>query len=538
MVERYERKWLWYFTLVVIVLTTFAYVIGYQRAGADWRFTGFLFGVEDGNSYIAKMLIGATGSWLFRTPYTPYPQQGSLVYFPFIILGKLASAPGQHEQLVALYHLFRMVGIALFVFASYDFCALFIQSVRWRRWATVLAVFGGGTGWLSVLGLKALWGQNIPLDFYSPEAFGFLMVYGLPHLAWARAFLLWGLRDYLLPHPAWGIRKKILRIGLIWLGAGLMQPIVVLVGWAVMAAHIAITGFWQLQQQWTGRTADWIQWKRFLVRAFWTGLLSAPLVLYTFISFQLDPFMRGWQDQNRILSPVFTHYLLAYGLLLPFAVLGITPLLKQHQWKAWLVIIWVAIFPLLIYLPINVQRRLVDGAWLALIILALKWVETSPGMIQKWAPRWLSLSFLSTIVLLLGAGITVWTPDTPLFRSAAEVKAFQFLADHAQVGEVVLASYATSNPLPAWAPLHTMIGHGPESVNGPELTKRVDCFFDTICTDAERIKLLNEFRVHYVIWGPEERALGNWDLSQAAYLQPIYEDGAYRIAKYSPSAVE
>jgi len=79
-------------------VTMLPYLLGYASQGDAWRFTGFVFGVEDGNSYIAKMLSGSAGAWLFRTPYTPEAQRGVLAFLPYILLGKLASPPGLHEQ--------------------------------------------------------------------------------------------------------------------------------------------------------------------------------------------------------------------------------------------------------------------------------------------------------------------------------------------------------------------------------------------------------------------------------------------------------
>src|SRR5512142_1853833 len=204
MVERAERKWLWGFALVVVLLTTLPYLFGFLSQGSGWVYTGFVFGVQDGNSYIAKMLNGSKGDWLFRSPYTSYPQRGVLAFFPLMLLGKLVPQ-GQHAALVGLFQAFRIASMFLYVFAGYDFIALFVCQPRWRRLGVTLVTFGGGLGWLSAFGLK-LWGSSLPLDFYSPETFGFLMVYGLPHLACARALLLWALRDYLIqPDPllAW-----------------------------------------------------------------------------------------------------------------------------------------------------------------------------------------------------------------------------------------------------------------------------------------------------------------------------------------------
>jgi len=125
------KRWLWGFALLTILVTSIPYLIGFAKAGSDWVFTGFVFGVEDGNSYIAKMLSGAAGDWLFCTPYTTQAQNGFLAFLPYILLGKLAGGGALHEQLVVLFHLFRVAGVILYVFATYDFCRIFLHEKRW-----------------------------------------------------------------------------------------------------------------------------------------------------------------------------------------------------------------------------------------------------------------------------------------------------------------------------------------------------------------------------------------------------------------------
>ena len=56
MLDRKELRHVLIPALVLLGLTSLPYLIGYFRQGTDWRFTGFFLGVEDGNSYIAKML--------------------------------------------------------------------------------------------------------------------------------------------------------------------------------------------------------------------------------------------------------------------------------------------------------------------------------------------------------------------------------------------------------------------------------------------------------------------------------------------------
>ena len=529
MVKSEERRWLIFFALAVILITSLPYFTGYSRQGGDWRYTGFVFGAEDGNSYIAKMRSGMNGDWLFRTPYTPFAQSGALVYLPFLLLGKLAAEPAAHEQMVALYHLFRFAGIFLFVFATYDFFAVFLPGIRERRLGTTLAVFGGGLGWLSLLGLSGLWGANMPLEFYSPETFGFLMVYGLPHLACARAFLLWGMRDYLLRESSAGGWKGKLRVLLVWTGAGIMQPLSIVTVWAVIAAHLAGTGLWQIWRARRGGAADWANWWAYFRQAIWTGLFSAPLVLYTFLAFRLDPFLRQWEGQNLLTSPPFFHYLLAFAIILPLALPGTRALLKEQPWRGWLVVGWVLIFPLLAYAPLTIQRRLVEGVWVALVVIAVKWLEYARPAFARWSMRWLSFGYLSSLLLVIGGVFAAWNPGLPLFRPAAEVRAFQFLVEQRRRDLVVLAAHETSNALPAWTPVKTVIGHGPESLHSTVYRERLQRFFTSGTDEEARRSFLRETGATHVFWGPLESALGDWDPTQASYLSPIYQVGSYSI---------
>ncbi|HEY44629.1 MAG TPA: hypothetical protein G4O11_11670, partial [Anaerolineae bacterium] len=127
-----ERSWCLIYSVVLATLTTIPYLLGYFTHGDRWQFTGFVFGVEDGNSYIAKMLLGSQGEWLFRTPYTSLPQSGVLAFLPYLLLGKFAAGKAIHEQMVALFHLFRVFATPVAVVATYKFISLFVTSSWWR----------------------------------------------------------------------------------------------------------------------------------------------------------------------------------------------------------------------------------------------------------------------------------------------------------------------------------------------------------------------------------------------------------------------
>jgi hypothetical protein len=527
-----ERRWIFWAALIGMLLTTLPYFIGFQTQGEDWRFTGFVFGVNDGNSYIAKMLAGAEGDWLFRTPYTYLEQRGILAYFPLIVLGKLVAPPARHEQFVVLYHVSRFVGGMLAILATYEWIAYFVDRISVRRLGTLVACFGGGLGWLLVILGQGNWLGSLPLDFYSPETFGFLALYGLPHLAVARAFLLYGLLLYLRPSSTDHSSLLTFLPGLLFLLNGFFQPLTIAVAWAAMGAHLAGYGLSLFARGHRARSA-YQRWLAYLRRALIAGLISAPFVLYSFLALRGDPFLSGWTAQNKILSPAPLHYLAAYGLVLPFAFWGARHLLRTRPVESWLLIGWVLLLPVLAYAPFNLQRRLPEGIWVALVVLAMAALERVPKPPRVWYMP-LALTFPTTLFLLTGGITSVLQPQTPLFRPTPEVNAFLFLGDHARMGELVLTSFETGNVLPVWAPVRVIIGHGPESVGAPELAPRVEAFYQAGTREAERLALLEEFGVKYVFWGPLERAWGAWQPAQAGYLQEIYQENGYAIFEVKP----
>jgi hypothetical protein len=530
-IERDERHWVWWFSVILCVLTFIPYLMGYFLQGSDKVFSGFLFGVDDGNSYIAKMLLGANGAWLFQTPYTAYEQNGAFVYFPYLLLGKLTAPPGQHEQLVAIYHLFRAAATIFLVFTTYEFLALFIHSKALRRLGTGLILCGGGMGWLSLVGFNALWSGRMPVEYYSPEAFGFLMIFGLPHLACARALMLWGLRNYLDGGNLTAHWKSILKNGVIWTGVGLMQPMIIIVAWGAIGADLLVRGMINYWLRRMGKRIDGSGYLSSLRKAILVGFLSAPLVVYTFVAFRLDPYLRNWEKQNVLTSPPFTDYLLAYALILPFAILGIRLALRKQIKEGILLTGWLLIFPILIYLPLTIQRRLIEGAWIALVGLALVWMETQSKVSQKRLSGVFSLSFITSVLVIFGSTYILFQRYPPIYLPANEVKAFHFLAEHTQPRAVILAAEEVSNPLPAWAPLRTLAGHGPESVNAVEILEEEKVFFQPQTPDNKRKELITRFQVAYVFWGPQEKEYGSWNPSQAAYLRPVYQNKDYQVFK-------
>lgn len=221
-ISRAEWRRVALFAVAVMLVTAIPYIIGALAAGAGWTFGGFAFGADDGYSYLAKMRLGARGDWLFTLRYTHEPHGGALLFLPYLLLGKLAalfvSPPSASlpAALIIAFHAARIAcGFAL-ILVTYRFIAVFLRGPATRMLALVLIALGGGLGWPLALAGRGDWLGSLPVDFYVPEGYSFLILFGLPHLALARAALLGGLLLLLrasappsptLP-PLWGKGEK------------------------------------------------------------------------------------------------------------------------------------------------------------------------------------------------------------------------------------------------------------------------------------------------------------------------------------------
>ena len=509
-------------------LTTAPYALAWLRQGTAWRFTGFLLGVEDGNSYIAKMLLGRAGAWLFRSPYTLMPQAGYLLFGPYLMLGKLARLPGDlHTQLVLGFHLFRLAALVALALAVYRFSARFLPPGRWRRWAVVLILAGSGLDWLLLPWGRAAWGNaDGPPSLISPEAYGFLALFFLPHIALARALLLDAL--------ARGLARPASRttVGVVTGETALMVWVHPLeaVPW-LLAVGLLVGWRWMARRGWRTLLRE--------VRPWLPGGLVALAALGYLAALQRDPYVRLWTAQNRLPAPPLWVYLLGYGGLLPGWAAAWAEV--RRAWRrgavalAWLASwAWLAVG--LAVAPVPIQRRLLEGAWVGWVLVALvgvaRWATTPRR--RRGALLALTPAFVAPALLLWGGLRVANAPAPPAFRPAAEVRAFVALARRAAPGDGVLTAYATGNALPAWAPVRVPLGLGPESAPRAQNEALVRAVYGGAGTSAQRLARLQAAGVRWVFYGPAERALGPWDPRQEPWLRQRYAAQGYAFFEVVP----
>lgn len=502
-ITRPEWRWVMVASLAVLLVTCVPYIAGWLSSTPEMTYGGFVFGLEDMHSYLAKMRYGARDGWLFELVYTSEPQQGALVFAFHLALGKLTAALTGHPPpvlaLVVAYHAARLVCGGLMLLVSYRFIAAFLSDVGQRRLAWTLVAAGGGLGWLVLLVFGPNWLGILPNEFYIPEGYSFLTLLLLPHLALARALLLagWLALVRATEHGSW---RDAALAGLAWFGMGVLVPFYAALLGVLAAAWLA---------------ALWLRERRFPLRE---GLLSAlalvpsgAILAYNLWAFTRDPVFQVWSAQNDLPSPHPLHYVAGYGVLAVLAAWGVGPAWRGESKRGALLVSWVGIVPLLVYLPINVQRRLAEGVLVPLSILA---VSGLARLTANWRPRQRKLAtgallaalLPSSLVLVMGGALTASRPAWPLFHPRDELAALAWLEELAPHDSVVLSSFEEGNVLPAYTDMRVYAGHGPETVDNWRKRDETRAFFGSGMSDGERAVLLDASRARYVFAGPVEAA--------------------------------
>lgn len=544
------REWLWVtiFAIAVMAVSCVPYIVGAVQSNDAWRFSGFVIGVEDGNSYLAKMQLGAHGQWLFQLSYAIEQHPRALLNLFYILLGKLAGwLAGTddpirlHTALVIAYHAARVIFGAALLLVSYRFVAEIVPQARQRRFALMLISLGGGLGWL----LIALGAPGLPLEFYSPESFTFLDLFSLPHLAASRACFLSGLLCYL-----WAVRGRwpwLFGAAASWLVMTLIQPFYMVIIFALLALHVAILALLTFRQT-EAELQRGVDIGATAAKALWVaaaaGGAGLPLVVYTFLLFAVDPVYHTWGLQNVIVSPAPWHYLSAWGLLIVFAVFGLRSLYRRNLAMWVLIVGWFVILPLLLYAPYNLQRRFAEGVQVPLAALAVLGLTAGFGarpagrMVRRYAPPFLlALTIPSTALLWVG-GITMARHRAePVFQTAEQVATYDFIARSLPPRAFVLSSYQFGNALPAYAYVVAYIGHGPETPNLESKRAVVREFYNASTLNSVRLASYSVISSPYVVVGPHEREIGAFDPAaprQAGYLVKLYDSGGYSVWSLRP----
>ncbi len=497
--SRKEWRWIVWVTLGLVVASCLPYLVAWGITPEGAHFTGLIFNPQDGNSYIAKMRQGLDGSWLFRLPYTPEPQDGAPVYLFYLFWGHVARWTGL--PLILIYHGVRMMGGAAMLVAFYALVSRLSDDVGERRIAFVLAALGAGLGWLAVFF------DVMTSDLWVPEAFPAYALLANAHFPLAMALMAGiaycGLSVVEGQEGAWGWGMVLAAVLL-----GVIQPF----GLVAVFGGVGTVLMGRIARE------QIIPW-RAVVWVVSAATIAAPYPVYMQWALHSTPLLAEWTAQNVTPSPPLWDWALSYGLVLVLAVLGVFIAARRRAEGDWLLLGWLAVTFVGLYAPLTLQRRLGLGLGVPVGLLAgVGWWRVVRPRIRGRRRKLLqgllvAFCAMTPVFLVLMTLLAALAGEPWFYLSGGEWTALEWLRDEGNPDAVVLCAPQTGLFVPAWAGQPVVYGHPFETVDAERRETQVTAYWIGEMSLEEQASFLQENRVGYVWVGPREVQLATGDRS-------------------------
>lgn len=527
--------------LTVITAQQMPYVLGHLWARSGTEYTGLLINVEDGG-YLSKIGQGMAGVWLYRNPFTTEEHAPVFIQVFYLTLGHLAQ--GCNLSAVAVWHVARVGTSLILAIVLFAFISQWLHDPTQRRVAFVLGLLGAGWDfvWFPFEVFDPL--SAAPLDWRMPESHLFFSMLTYPHYAvniTLTIVVLWCV------WRVWNDGLSSVTRWILILIAGVSNTLLVLVYPFFLLVPLSVLSVGYVWLVWRARKILWQQ----AVRGAVVFLLPMPLLLYYLNVLITNPVMRLWDAQAVTLSPNPIHYLLSYA---PYLIVGLWGFKRNIVTRSRLALlwIWIVVIALLVYTPVNPQRRFIQGLHVPMTIVAvnglygavLPWFERTRFFVALCRrPRYsgggvrnlvvivfLCITSLASMYVWLGGIVqSAVIQPYPFFRPIAELQAMDWLRANTSPSDAVLSSYWTGSFIPARAGNRVFVGHLYETIYFAEKRAAVEKFFDATMDDVSRITLLRDYHIAYVFWGKAERELGAFDPERASYLQRVFANDEVRI---------
>jgi hypothetical protein len=519
--SRAERVVVWLYAIALGALTSVPYLVASQKDGPRSRFSQTLVFERDFNSYCSYVRQSAEeGALLFRNQLTPERHAPAFLNIEFLAAGRLGALLGLSAG--AALQALRAVEVVLFVPVLHRVCS-FLLTTAAARWAALLALTtGAGFGWFTKLPLLGpLLREAPPVDLYAGlHPFFWMLLH--PHFLTAQLCSVAAL-GFFLAGEAGVARRGHLLAGVALALGGLARPFDML---QFQCASVAYFG----AMRWLRRDEPW----QAALPRLWPALVPAPVLAYLFWLFRFHPIFEWWGRLNVLPPPTVGSLLLGIGLTLAAtaaAVLGFrarppAPAALFLACSALSGVVLVYSYPLLTF-----SFQFVTTLMVPLVLLC----ATS---LEPWfAPRFgRSASFraAAVAVLLVNASTSFVVYGEKLeqvrlgrFRIDGDSLAiFDWLREHSQPGDVVLAAERTSNRIARFTPASVVAGYKFSTIQYEEREAQLRRFYDGRTRDVSRLRMLKQYGVRYVVYGVEERDSGYDPASSPFLVEAFRKEGA------------
>jgi len=529
-----EWRFVWVVTMIVLTMTSLPYLYGYLSSPPDKQFMGLMLDVPDHGQYLSWWR-SFQSAFLVSNKLTPEPNQPLFFNLLWWTLAQVSRWTGL--SYAPVYQAFRWVAGGSCLWAVYRLISRFLPDVRRRRMAFLLVTLSSGWGWVLVaLKYTLTKGELLyPLDVYVAEGNSFLCILAYPHFALALTFISL-IFEFIWRGWDGGRTKHMAVAGVLALLLGWTHAYDLLIIYGVMGTFALLV---------------WLKRRVFPWSLFWGGVIVSALscsgAVYSVILTTVDPL---WEEvlaqfaNADVYTPSPHHLLVLFGFPLILTVAAGIGLVWRKQWgdENLFVVGWFLAGAVLNYVPTDFQIHMLNSWQIPMMILATKgivdflvpaiarWRPRSGGLALGLGERGQRLAALAVLVAVLPTNVYLWAwrfvdlsrHDYPYYLHRDEVLALDWLREHTSPDELVLCSLTVGQYVPALSGNTAFLAHWAQTVGFYDKRGRVARFFDAAMPGEERVDTLRTFDVDYVLHGPAERALGDYDVSTSPWLAPVF----------------
>ncbi|KHO46589.1 MAG: hypothetical protein QS98_C0002G0037 [archaeon GW2011_AR3] len=464
-------------TLLIVLFSVLPLIMGYAQEQPGEVFMGVPVYVTDANNHLHLALQAKEGDILLTNKFTS-ENVPNLFFNPYhLLLGNTARLFGM--QVITVYNIYWVVLAFAFLIVLYYFISYFVQDKATRLVAFILAGISNGLGFWWFLVRKATGYSFGSADLWLTDMNNFQSMQN-PHFSLSLALLmlvlLYGIKSF-----EQNSAKHAITAGLLGLALSLIHLFDVITFAIVLAVWFA---YRQL------RLGKWSWpdfWKLSLI-----GAITAPGVIYYAWVFIFNPAYAAWNSANDTLTPPIVRVISGFGLVFFLAVvyyfLNGQNLLKREKAiapEAFLAV-WSIVGFILIYAPINVQRRFILGLQIPLAILAaIALARHLPNYLPK--AKHVAISVIIVIIAIsISTNIyltynqvknlhsqTVGEFQNVKYLSSEEVDALKWIDENVDNSAVILAPHKISNFIPAATGNKIYSGHWAQTIDFAEKYKDV-----------------------------------------------------------------
>jgi len=528
---------------VTVILISGSYIYGWLKQPSGGLFNG-LHGLApvDYNVYYSYVEQVKAGQYFFRDLYTNETQPYSYFNIFWLIVGLLAKFLNLSSILA--FHLTRIILAVVFIFVIWKIIIYFIKDQLWQKISLVFILFSSGVGgYLSPILEKLLprsldFYQYNPVDVWVPEANTFLILYQTPHFIASLIFMLL-IFYFTLRVLAEDKTQFSIFAGLSALILFQFHPFYIVTIFGILMCYSLVTILYKL-----------VDIKKTIKHLFILGVFSSPSIFYYFWLMKYDWLTQERARQNLTISPNFFAIIIGYGFIFFLALLGLYFFYKKRSYdnKNIFLTVWFVVQTLLIYLPVNFQRRLLEGYHIVLVLLSiygLIWLvdllKTNYQQSVAWS--WLQNKyFLVTIffIFFLFSNIFNITRDFILFKkqypffyvSQADYQSLNWLKKNLNNTDSVLASnLLISNFIPGFTGKTSYIGHGVETAGFEKKLLTTQVFFNSKSNLWRKPDFFKENNITHLYYNTSDYPDLLPKLKGVDYLDEVYKNEGVIIFK-------